>query len=616
MPSPHLESTKPLLSAVEKETKSLDNSWNETVPWDDDNSIKSRDAIENRRKRVLLTFWPLALQTILSILLAAVVLKSVDGGVFDSTSRMLEITQPDGSISRLGYTLLQTDVTTVISAGLTAIRFLGGLWTAGTVRRCVFILLEKDGLTLGDIQWMLTWTLPARFNGKNTDATFLISLVLLFSFPSQFSSPLLTGSISWTPSHSLFPGAKQLNGISFSAAGESWVNYAQYPDQIGDVIIREAGGISDLQWGLALGRDTAPNPMKRALPSAQNLPISSTLHNLTLPAFIIHSLRWIEDPTSIPDEQRNAAWYGGNFSPFRDAEHPFVAILPHPNETWGPNVSNATFPKPFQVSETRLLVTLVDRILGIPKANGCPTHSNTKYYGPIPPEVGLHQDFSLAALNGTNVTNCFAFANVNYSAGVITCTRCRMSSFLVADSGNRTVSRDQLQDDTMVLQALGLAAKLTTYTAAGNVSVPSSFNNIDNYVRAVLSRSYQASWVALTNHFQPTLESLSTDVDIALTSSLQASVSPWRVYLWLLLNLLLGITGIISWFVQKSCDKPFVINSEVAMLLLDSQNIHNYDKRQLYDLSILTPEDITQVGLLRLELDRVTRRRVLSSQKA
>lgn len=107
-------------------------------------STVCRDEIEKRRKRIFHAFWPLALQTTFSIILAAVTLEFVDGGIFDSTSRRLKITQPDGSISHLSYALLQTDVTTAISAGLTAIRFFGGLWT---VRRCIFILLEKDGLT-------------------------------------------------------------------------------------------------------------------------------------------------------------------------------------------------------------------------------------------------------------------------------------------------------------------------------------------------------------------------------------------------------------------------------------------------------------------------------------
>ena len=105
------------------------------------------------------------------------------------------------------FTPLQSDITTAISAGITIIRFFAAIWSAEMIWRCVFILMERDGLSLQQIDSIFFWRNYFHPHLKSSHRTgILVSIVLLLCFPSQLSGPILTGSITWSASNGLIHG--------------------------------------------------------------------------------------------------------------------------------------------------------------------------------------------------------------------------------------------------------------------------------------------------------------------------------------------------------------------------------------------------------------------------
>ncbi|KAF8069911.1 hypothetical protein FPV67DRAFT_991995 [Lyophyllum atratum] len=362
---------------------------------DGSTDFKSRREIERNMKRNVRAFWPLVAHFILSILLTIAVFIFVDGRMFYLTSRRPVINDADGSILHADYHLLQSDVTTIISAAQTVVRFVGGSWTAATIRRCIFILLEKEGLSLSNASWMLTWGLPARFKHARVATPLPIWIILLSSVPSQLSSPLLTGSITWKPSYTLMHGQKQLSGIASVGADQPSLGTQLriYQETVGASIYIRAMRFSYRAWG-ANTNLSVTSPMRRVIASAESLPVNSILWNVTLPAFSIQSLQWIEDPATEIDPRNLTAFLNSRtyFSPFtNDPSVPAFALLPSPTQgnitDWGPRNPTSQFPKLNKVSETRLLAVFFTRSRMADSPSKCPQDS--MLYGPIPPHFGI-----------------------------------------------------------------------------------------------------------------------------------------------------------------------------------------------------------------------------------
>jgi len=115
------------------------------------------------------------------------------------------------------FTPLQSDITTAVSAGVTIARFFVAMWSAATIWRFIFILMEKDVISLQQIDTLLTWQIHflPRLNSSRK-VGLLISIVLYLSLPCQLSGPILTGSITWSSSNSFIDGGNLTN---ISAAG-------------------------------------------------------------------------------------------------------------------------------------------------------------------------------------------------------------------------------------------------------------------------------------------------------------------------------------------------------------------------------------------------------------
>ena len=560
-----------------------------------------RVKIEKKTLTWILATWPLAVHFFLTLLIAAVMCTVVNRHNFSITSRRPEVMQADGSVTRMGYTLLQTDVTTALSFSQTIIRSIGAMWTAPMMWRCIYILLEEEGLSLTDIGWMLKWHLPAKLRGTKMTTVVVIAIIILFSIPSNLSSPILTGSITWRPVEYHVSGLIPVEGIAVATDGMNWDFYTKYTSALSTPILQQGAAFADMSWGRDNNSAIAASSMKRVLPSTQNVPIGSILDNVTVPYFIVDEFTWT------PDQSAPAAFTAAilnstnptTFNPFLDAEGPYVALLPD-GKKFGPSLADdAPFPNPTIVSKTTSLMVLVDRIFNSTNTTAC-SHTGTLYFGDVPPELTLYPYFQAATPpDNPSVTNCQTYANITYRAGVATCTECIFSDQTVVEF---FYDNDTLPDplpDAMTELALTLTPMLGKFMLLGNMTLVSPYNNINNFVTQVVSRSYQMAWTALTNKFQSPSTSVSSSVEIVIQLS-EAEVAVWRVYVWLVLNLLLTLTGPLFFFVQ-GMDRATVIDSQIAVLLLNPEGVLDGLDRDLGNLSMLTDEDSKAVGRLGLE---------------
>jgi hypothetical protein len=154
------------------------------------------------------------------------------------------------------------------------------MWIAATTWRCVFVLMEEPGISLQSIKWMTTFSLPAK---PKTLRGLVVAIILIAAFPSQYSSPILTGSITWEPAMNLLQNSQPAVNISLSSAGQPWTLYKQWAENV-ETVILIAAGIADTAWRNSNDDETT---MKRVLLSTRNLPTNSTLNNVTVPYFTV-----------------------------------------------------------------------------------------------------------------------------------------------------------------------------------------------------------------------------------------------------------------------------------------------------------------------------------------
>jgi hypothetical protein len=339
--------------------------------------------------------WPLILYFFLTFTIAASVF-FVDQKNFGLASQEPSDSQP------APLKVLQSYVTTLLSLSLTMLRFMGALSVGTITWRCIYFLMGKEeGIPLKDIKWILGFGLPTRSQRTQRPAVFLVAAILLTAFPSQFSSPILTGSISWVPSTYLVQGLERVTGIPSATPGDAWKDYRTHT-AIVNVVAQQAAGLASAAWGNP--DNSTVGTMVRVLPTIR-LPDGAELASVLTPYFKIDSVEWVQDAATVSNSQIDQLFSRNRFIPDGNAEGPLFALIP--DSEWGPTMGNTTFPHASIQSKTSTLVVLLDHFPS--KSSNTCSHT-TRYFGEIPPEIGVSRPFEYVA----DSTNCYAFASVTY----------------------------------------------------------------------------------------------------------------------------------------------------------------------------------------------------------
>ncbi|CAE6522673.1 unnamed protein product [Rhizoctonia solani] len=412
------------------------------------------------------TIWPLALHGILSITTAVLVLAYIQGRHFNVTERTPPVDVVEGR-PRAPFNLLQSDIVTIISSIMVVLRCTLMAWGTPLIWRVAVFLMERRGLSRRNLKTLLHYGVLSPGAYWSDLFTVVIGLLLVIVLCANFASPVLTGSISWTPSNQLARGLPinpaRFDDIEDGIRSKQGTSYF-YPngEYVRQGFVLDALGIIGREWG----RDREPGVLKRVSSSIETLAINSTVENVTLPYFQVHSIQWITDRDDILAFRANSTSTVlepyHNSTPIAALTLPFGYALLVPNTTtnWSSDPMEPTI-----IRDTRLLVVYYKFDSETKGQDLTPTMPPNTY---LLPEKTRH----------------YAFAWVTFSAGV---GRCKNHDCIVSSPSTiRNNTPVDLEPHQFTFQALSLAPVISLYLVNLNTSVPFSWNNIDAYIEAVL----------------------------------------------------------------------------------------------------------------------------------
>ena len=305
--------------------------------------------------------------------------------------------------------------------------------------------------------------------------------------------------------------------------------------------------------------------MKRVIHNLADIPINSTLDNVTLPYFSITELKWVDEPMEeLPKAVALALDDSSDQNPFNRSGYALSGVFALIPDAWG---INETLPSSYGgiIKENRTVFGLLFR----DSDSSCPPSPVAK----LPPLF-------------ERIGACVALGQVTYVAGGAECRNCRVSSPLTVQNDSvLTVSPSM---DT--LAAIGMMPMTGAMMALQLVSLPLITDNLDVYVTELLIRSYAVSWTYATIATLNSPPILSTDAQIAIPTS-RATVMWWRVWLWLFLNLLFSASGFLFLITQRVSGQRLVGSPPLAALLLDTSGILHKRDRAFCDFSTMTKDD-------------------------
>jgi hypothetical protein len=535
-----------------------------------------------------LNWWILPAHLTFATVFAFIVLKVLQGRHFLIAGS--ENHDHDSHIFRF----YQSDVTTLLSLALVLIRSLAGCWLTLTGWRMAFISLERNGATLKEIIRMINYRIPsiqpwgrARWRTKSTTAlAFTMWTIFLLSLPTQFVAPLLTGAINWIPGTDFVQNHSQISITTPGPASGQWFNHNFYQNNRFYEVL-SASGLASIASPLSFSFNDSTSsfyrpPSRRLIPSLLGMALNSTLANVTVPYFQIHSLDWITSA----DQVKN------------DIEH-LEQIISSP-EAPTLNYSSELFDNPFSFGTDKGRLVLVNDVPWVP----APFDNITgEYIYPSPTIkttvqwVIIATQFAQNCIDGWSpafgptpelymytsptVGNCYVFARMNFTAGAMTCKECPVILDGVVEATYTTNDPPSWTPvpDPLVENAISMVPEVLFYMKVSNSSQAPSWQNIDGYTRGMVTTAYQASWNSLANGWQASpmvVTEVSTPYPILI-----AKVITWRVSTWFGLNTILTISGLLLAHLQRYCENKTIRNPALAALMLDTSAILRQDANGL-----------------------------------
>jgi hypothetical protein len=510
-----------------------------------------------------LNWWILPVHLTLTAAFTFIVLKVLQGQHF------LVSGSENRDYASSTFRIYQSDVNTLLSLALVLIRTLAGCWLTLTGWRMAFISLERNGATLRETNRMINYRIPpfkpwARIRWNKDSSQVLAAtlwIIFLLALPAQFVAPLLTGAINWIPGTDFVRSPSQVSITTPSSAYRA--------------------------------------PSRRLIPSLFGVALNSTLANVTVPYFQIHSLSWITSA----DQVKN------------DIEH-LEQIISNP-EAPALNYSSELSNNPFSFGTDKGRLVLINDVPWVP----APYDEDTGEWIYPPPTIKTAVQWVIVAMqfdqtcasgwspafgptpglymySSPTIGSCYVFARMNYTAGAMTCKECRIVLDGVVEAVNTT--EDPLSmapiPDPLVENAVSMIPEVLFFMKVSNSSQAPSWQNLDGYTRGMISVAYQASWNSLANGWQAppmAVTEISTPYSI-----LVAQITTWRVLAWFGSNSFLAISGLLLAVLQRKCQNKTIRNPALAALMLDTSALLSQDTTGLCNAITLRKRD----GPLRLRI--------------
>jgi len=248
---------------------------------------------ESYLKRVLIQIWVPLVYMMLCFILAMTLVFYIDTtrfrpGHWDPVKFSDLFTQ---------FCLRASNVTTLVSFTFVLIRIVGQSFIISAVWRCAITLLQHDGLSLGQLDSMLSHRIPTSFSGKYS---LPIAMALLMMLPSAFIAPILSGTVD---SEGAVHQSTILAGFGSSVSPRSddyWERFKSSAD------VRRGVVLEALAYGSALWADIRRQDKEaginghryRYVPDHNNDTVVGTIvEQVPMPYIQVKSLTWDQQLT-------------------------------------------------------------------------------------------------------------------------------------------------------------------------------------------------------------------------------------------------------------------------------------------------------------------------------
>ncbi|QRW26535.1 hypothetical protein RhiXN_12196 [Rhizoctonia solani] len=522
--------------------------------------------------------WPILLHAILTTMIVLFLLVYVNHRTFNISERRPTVKLHDGTLIRWEFSaLLQSDITTLLSVLISVLRLVTSCWLGPLCWRCAFILMEKYGLKPRQLRLLVSYGVPtAPLQGQVKEGKkirWIMCFILVTTIPLQLAAPVINGSVTWItanhrPHHLLNQSIPVLHYNGDHEQWRLWTDNLGYRRQTGQT----AASFDLLTWRW----ETEHSGLRRYLPGIQ-LQINNTLTNITLPYFSVRSIEWVSNPQNLMGEGKvNVEDFICSMINVTGelCRQPRYGPILIPGTPW----SNQIMPNPLVVSKRQLVVEYVgSRYRYSSRPHGC---LYVKEQNKIGPDHAIYVDPAEV---------CYQFAWVHYTAGISTCYDCLVSS-------HRTVRNSTFQSvnpDTLTETALRLAPEIVGLVESMMyMEKESVWSSPEDRIVGLLTRSYAASWMALTGALWNV--QFNTTYSISAPAS-QALVDIRRIYMWLGLQFLATLSGLLFTFIQSRSATLVIFDTALTAFYLDTSAVYKADRYH----------EVPQIRQVELEEDRL-----------
>ncbi|EDR01126.1 uncharacterized protein LACBIDRAFT_333514 [Laccaria bicolor S238N-H82] len=548
----------------------------------------------SRRRVKLSKYWPFAAHLALIAFVSLACLRCLDGRDFYVNSRRPRYREVDGSVAyATSYAPLQSDITTAVSLAASVTRVAGGWWATGFMWRCIFVAMERGGISAKGLSQAISSRPPAPRHFTRKSNMVIIYITLLATFAIDYFSAALTGSFIWEAADRRIPGRIPLaisNGTA-DYVGEPYLGDSWKPP-----VLSMASASASIAWMLpsdSVSNITEPSTtFRRVIRGAQYISTNSTLSEVMIPYFAVDAFEWVQDPhqvltaTQISLLEQTSA---GEFNPFTTTANDSGGFLPDVQWGEGPQTP-ISGRQDMPISETRLFALVIYFIpppdLPHSDVQVCPQNYTI--------DPGIQINLFGSVNNSFSILPCFGIANVSYRAGVFSGRNCKIISPNVVEAQPPFT----LIGNPFTSGALGLTPALVTNLVLSTYAIPLNYGTRRNLAIELTSRAYQAAWASSTDLGRVVFD-IAT-VQIALPT-LRAEIIRWRVYLWVALHLWVLALGLLFIYIQSHCDHPWVEDPTMAVFWLDTRAVLTKSDRQLVWDPWRPGTEIPEDGILILE---------------
>jgi hypothetical protein len=489
-----------------------------------------------------------------------------------------------------------SDVTTIVSTALTLIKIIVSAWTGIIIWNCVFILLEKLGLSLDEIQRILTFSIPPF---QKSGSVLLVGMLLILVIPQQLISPLLSGALDWGYGFEFGAKPTLVQAGDSSASPLAWYWY-YYSTRNRQASVRRAAAYASIAWD----NSTTDRNHCRHIMNDVGIPINSSAVDVVIPCIQIHSITFPSSPpsTGVYNLIHNSIMNTGNDTLSRVEDAPFSydndgnAVLFDINDR--PSLFGEFPPQGYFEMDVPSryiqsgLMTVAIIINGTVPLNGknC-TDLKENVFG-----LTNYNNIFSPVQNG-NYYHCFTYAVVNLTAGI---TISPTSTYISSRVIEADISDSQMEflPGPWVHEAMYLMPDVMSTFTMMNSTPLATWDSLESYIAKLIRYSYQGTWDMLSRSFEPN----TSQVTVELFEQRQvAQVSHKRVYAWLAIGLLLQISCVVLILGSRALRRDNVLDGTIAALLTDPTALLEKMGRGLRDPSFVTPAMNKEVGTLLLQ---------------